>query len=155
MIKNNSEDNFFNEFDKNVFIKIGEAMMNESYNNNNINNNNNNNNKSLEEYKREYHLKLENDIKNFENEKIDIFNKIELLTISNKKLSDKIKNNELKLSNLNNKFIFFNASEIDIIKKELQHDNKYYNETFEKISNMYEEILKINDYIKKTKSYFV
>lgn len=151
MIKNNSEDDFFSEFDKNVFIKIGEAMVNESNNSIIINNNI----KSEEEYKREYNLKLENDIQNFENEKTDIFNKIELLTISNKNLSDKIKINELKLSNLNNKLFFLNFSEKNIIIKELYNDNRFYNETFEKISLMYEEILKIEEYIKKTKSYFV
>ena len=148
MIKNNSEESITDQIDPIVFIMIGQSM---------VNNSNNDglfliNKKTQEEYINEYHKKLDNDIKTFENDKIDIFNKIELLTISNKKVSDKIKENEVKLSKLNNQF--FSYRQIKKIQNEISQDYKYYNETFEKISNMYEEILKIEECIKKTKSYY-
>ena len=148
MIKNNSEESITDQIDPIVFIMIGQSR---------VNNSNNDglfliNKKTQEEYINEYHKKLDNDIKTFENDKIDIFNKIELLTISNKKVSDKIKENEVKLSKLNNQF--FSYRQIKKIQNEISQDYKYYNETFEKISNMYEEILKIEECIKKTKSYY-
>lgn len=149
MIKNNSEESITNQIDPIVFLMIAQSM---------VNNDNNAglfliNKKSQKDYINEYHKKLDNDIKTFENDKVDIFNKIELLTISNKQISDKIKENEVKLSKLNNNF-FFSFHQIKKLKYEILQDCNYYNETFEKISNMYEEILKIEECIKKTKSYY-
>ena len=40
---------------------------------------------------------------------------------------------------------------VNDVKKIIERDTKIYNETFEKITNMYEQIIKIEEDIKKTK----
>ena len=111
------------------------------------------NNKTIEEYKGDF-LKLDENIKSFENEKASILNKIEILTMSNKKISDKLRKYETELNDVNNKFSIFLNFKRAKIKKMIERDTKIYNETFEKVTNMYEQIIEIEESIKKTKSLY-
>ena len=114
-----------NEFDRSVFIKIGESMYN------NI----------------KCFLIDEEKEPTIETKKKELLDQIEYLTISNKKLSDKLKIKEIELHNLNDKFTIFdfftNKQKITKLKKEVEEENKIYNDTFDKITNMYEEIEQI------------
>ena len=89
MIKNIDEANFSTEFDSQVFIRIGQALCNYNKKDEDVFLNTN---KTIE------------DIKSFENEKLNILNTIEILSISNKKISDKIKFNERLLDKLKKVF---------------------------------------------------
>ena len=111
------------------------------------------NNKTIEEYKGDF-LKLDENIKSFENEKASILNKIEILTMSNKKISDTLRKYETELNDVNNKFSIFLNFKRAKIKKMIERDTKIYNETFEKVTNMYEQIIEIEESIKKTKSLY-
>jgi predicted nucleic acid-binding Zn-ribbon protein len=111
------------------------------------------NNKTIEEYKGDF-LKLDENIKSFENEKASILNKIEILTMSNKKISDTLRKYETELNDVNNKFSIFLNFKRSKIKKMIERDTKIYNETFEKVTNMYEQIIEIEEFIKKTKSLY-
>jgi|LakMenEpi03Aug12_release.lakeMendotaPanAssembly.Ray.scaffolds.fasta_scaffold596208_2 hypothetical protein len=122
----NSDKNDFlydNEFDISVFIRIGQSLC----------------------YQNQFYKDDENEI--FEIKKKELLDKIEYLTLSNKKLSDKIKLKENELHNLNNTFtildFFTNKQKIAKLKKEVEEENKIYNDTFDKITNMYEEIEQI------------
>ena len=113
------------------------------------------NTKTIEEYKRiEKFLNLD-ELKSFENEKASILNKIEILSTSNKKISDKLKEYECELDGLNNKFSIFLNFKRAKIKKMIDRDTKIYNETFEKVTNMYEQIIAIEESIKKNKSLYI
>ena len=139
MNKNTNVENFSTEFDISVFLRIGQSLCN-------------NNDCVYKDINLKF-LKLDETIKSFENEKVSILNKIEILSLSNKKISDILKKYESELNDydLNNKFsIFFNFKR-EKIKKIIERDTKIYNETFEKITNMYEQIIKIEEDIKKTK----
>ena len=123
-----------------------------------LSNNNDNfflkNTKTIEQYNRiDKFLNLD-ELKSFEKEKTDILNKIEILSTSNKKISDKLKEYECELDGLNNKFSIFLNFKRAKIKKMIDRDSKIYNETFEKVTNMYEQIIEIEEYIKKTKSLY-
>lgn len=113
-----------NEFDRSAFIKIGESLYND-----------------LDCYYKH------DDNEKFETKKKELLDQIEYLTLSNKKLSDKIKIKEIELHNLNNTFTIFdfftNKQKITKLKKEVEEENKIYNDTFDKITNMYEEIEQI------------
>ena len=111
------------------------------------------NNKTIEEYKGDF-LKLDENIKSFENEKASILNKIEILTMSNKKISDTLRKYETELNDVNNTFSIFLNFKRAKIKKMIERDTKIYNETFEKVTNMYEQIIEIEASIKKTKSLY-
>ena len=122
----NSDKNDFlydNEFDISVFIRIGQSLC----------------------YQNQFYKDDENEI--FEIKKKELLDKIEYLTLSNKKLSDKIKIKEIELHNLNKNFtildFFTNKQKISKLKKELQEENQIYNYTFDKITTMYDEIGKI------------
>jgi DNA repair exonuclease SbcCD nuclease subunit len=139
--KNTNVENFSTEFDISVFLRIGQSLCDNNdcvYKDNNL-----------------FFLKLDENIKSFENEKVSILNKIEILSLSNKKISDTLKKyeSELNESDLNNKFSIFLNFKREKIKKIIERDTKIYNETFEKITNMYEQIIKIEENIKKTKSF--
>ena len=112
-----------------------------------------NNNKTIEEYKGDF-LKLDENIKSFENEKASILNKIEILTMSNKKISDTLRKYETELNDVNNTFSIFLNFKRAKIKKMIERDTNIYNETFEKVTNMYEQIIEIEESIKKTKSLY-
>ena len=111
------------------------------------------NNKTIEEYKGDF-LKLDENIKSFENEKASILNKIEILTMSNKKISDTLRKYETELNDVNNTFSIFLNFKRAKIKKMIERDTNIYNETFEKVTNMYEQIIEIEESIKKTKSLY-
>ena len=128
-----------------------------------LSNNNDNfflkNTKTIEQYKRiDKFLNLD-ELKSFEKEKTDILNKIEILSTSNKKISDKLKEYECELDGLNNKFSIFLNFKRAKIKKMIERDTKIYNETFEKVTNMYEQIIaieeSIEESIKKNKSLYI
>lgn len=152
MMKTIHEENFSQEFDSQVFIRIGQALCNYNKKDEVIFLNTN---KTIEHDKSDSILKLDEDIKSFENEKLNILNEIEILSTSNKKISDKIKFNERLLDKLKNKFFILHIYEKDNIKYMIQKDTLIYNETFEKIANLYEEIIKIDDKIKKTKTFYI
>ena len=128
-----------------------------------LSNNNDNfflkNTKTIEQYKRiDKFLNLD-ELKSFEKEKASILNKIEILSTSNKKISDKLKEYECELDGLNNKFSIFLNFKRAKIKKMIDRDSKIYNETFEKVTNMYEQIIaieeSIEESIKKNKSLYI
>ena len=119
---NNDQDFLYdNEFDSSAFFKIGESM----YNNNDS-------------------FCKDDENETFETKKKELLVQIEYLTLSNKKLSDKIKLKENELYNSNKTFkildFFTNKQKIAKLKKEIEEENKIYTDTFEKITNMYEEI---------------
>jgi hypothetical protein len=141
--KNTNVENFSTEFDISVFLRIGQTLCDNNdcvYKDNNL-----------------FFLKLDEKMKSFENEKASILNKIEILSLSNKKISDTLKKYESELndSDLNNKFSIFLNFKREKIKKIIERDTKIYNETFEKITNMYEQIIKIEEDIKKTKMLYI
>jgi uridine kinase len=140
--KNTNVENFSTEFDISVFLRIGQSLCNNDCVYKDIN---------LK------FLKLDETIQSFENEKVSILNKIEILSLSNKKISDTLKKYESELndSDLNNKFSIFLNFKREKLKKIIERDTKIYNETFEKITNMYEQIIKIEEQIKKTKAFYI
>ena len=151
MIKNNSDNDLSLKIDSSVFLRIGQSLCKDndySFIDFPVNK------KTQEEYKRDYFLKLDEIIKSFENKKNDILNKINFLTIHNKNISDKIKLQEYELHVLQSKISFPWVLNKEKNKKLIQEDKKIYKETFEKITSLYEEIINLNEYIKKTKSYY-
>jgi hypothetical protein len=141
--KNTNVENFSTEFDISVFLRIGQSLCN-------------NNDCVYKDINLKF-LKLDETIQSFENEKVSILNKIEILYLSNKKISDTLKKYESELndSDLNNKFSIFLNFKREKIKKIIEIDTKIYNETFEKITNMYEQIIEIEESIKKTKMLYL
>jgi len=141
--KNTNVENFSTEFDISVFLRIGQSLCN-------------NNDCVYKDINLKF-LKLDETIQSFENEKVSILNKIEILSLSNKKISDTLKKYESELndSDLNNKFSIFLNFKREKIKKIIERDTKIYNETFEKITNMYEQIIEIEESIKKTKMLYL
>ena len=112
-----------NEFDASVFIRIGQSLCDQ-----------------IQIYKDDENEK-------FETKKKELLEQIKYLTLSNKQLSDKIKLKENELYDLNNTFtilnFFTNKQKIAKLKKEIEEENRMYNETFDNITNMYEEIEQI------------
>lgn len=151
MIKNNSDNDLSLKIDSSVFLRIGQSLCKDNdYSFIDVSLNT----KTQEEYKRDYFLKLDEIIKSFENKKNDILNDISFLTIHNKKISDKIKLQEYELHVLQSKISFPWVLNKEKNKKLIQEDKKIYKETFEKITSLHEEIINLNEYIKKTKSYY-
>ncbi len=71
------------------------------------------------------------------------------MSLLNKKLSDSIKENEIKLQELSNmKFLFFSKSNKQNLQKILENDTKLYNENFAKISDLYEQLIEITEQLK-------
>ncbi len=141
MNKNTNVENFSTEFDISVFLRIGQSLCNNDCVYKDIN---------LK------FIKLDENIKSFENEKVSILNKIEILSLSNKKISDTLKKYESELNDSDsNKFSIFLNFKREKIKKIIERDTKIYNETFEKITNMYEQIIQIEESIKKTKMLYI
>ena len=122
---NSDKDDFLydNQFDISVFIRIGQSLC----------------------YQNQFYKDNENET--FEIKKKELLDQIKYLTLSNKQLSDKIKLKENQLHNLNNTFtildFFTNKQKIAKLKKEIEEEIKIYNETFDNITNMYEEIEQI------------
>jgi hypothetical protein len=151
MIKNNSDNNLSLKIDSSVFLRIGQSMCKD---NNYYFIDVSLNIKTQEEYKRDYFLKLDEAIKSFEDQKNDILNKINFLTITNKKTSDKIKLQEYELAFLEKKLSFPWVLNKENFKNAIQNNKNLYKETFEKITNLHEQIINLNEYIKKNKSYY-
>jgi hypothetical protein len=151
MIKNNSDNDLSLKIDSSVFLRIGQSMCED---NNYYFIDVSLNIKTQEQYKRDYFLKLDESIKSFEDQKNDILNKINFLTITNKKTSDKIKLQEYELAFLEKKLSFPWVLNKENFKNSIQNNKNLYKETFEKITNLHEQIINLNEYIKKTKSYY-
>ena len=134
------DNDFDNEFDRSVFLRIGQSLCDDICYCIDHDDFLFNKKESLCEEK-----------KIFEMQKSEILNQIEYLTISNKKLSDKIKSNEDKLRIIDAKFSILGFMNKNKIKKTIDDDGKLYNETFDKITNMYEEIVTIDESIKNLK----
>jgi len=144
-----SNEDFLNSIDTNVFTNLisDNNIINESQ----IAEINKKIIKSLDEYKREYQEKLEKDICEFEeykNEKTEELNNlIEISTY----LTAKIKENERLLEIEKTKFKLFSSERK--LNKIIEEDMKIYTTMFAKISSLHEDILNINKWIDKTKSF--
>jgi len=127
------------EFDRSVFLRIGQSLCRgDCYCRD-------------DDFLLNKKESLYEEKKIFEIQKSEILNQIEYLTISNKKLSDKIKSNEDKLHSIETNFSILGFINKNKIKKTIEDDSKLYNETFDKITNMYEEIVTIDEFIKNLK----
>ncbi len=135
--------------DKNIFFKLGNHL----YNNKNYEINYetlNKNKKTYDEYKQNYIDKLNNHNKFLKDLKQELTIKINELTLKNKNISDEIKFEQNKL---NNKSFFNNLFNKDNILQKVNDNNNYYNLNFETITELYEEIVNIDQYIKKNNYY--
>ena len=141
MITPSSSNEDLNEFDGRVFIMIGQSLSNESEESNNIIKSLN---KTQENYQREY-------IANFEAEKIEKSKELENLIEISSKLTSKIKENERLLEIEKTKFKLFSSERK--LNKIIEEDMKIYTTMFAKISSLHEDILNINKWIDKTKSF--
>ena len=144
-----SNEDFLNSIDTNVFTNL--INNNDIINETQIAEINKKIIKSLDEYKREYQEKLEKDICEFEeykNEKTEELNNlIEISTY----LTAKIKENERLLEIEKTKFKLFSSERK--LNKIIEEDMKIYTTMFAKISSLHEDILNINKWIDKTKSF--
>lgn len=116
--------------------------------------------KTYEENKNEFIAKLDAKIDAFSNLKSNTINNINSLTLENKLLSDNIKLFESKINDETNKNIFIHFLQINKIKKkkeclqnQLDKEREMYNLNFIKISEMHEELLKLNYCLKSTNNY--
>jgi len=119
-----------------VFLMVGNSLLQESIN--------------QSEIKLDYNINenLEYEIIELEKQKTQILEQIEILSLSNKKLSDKIKENEVNLTKLNkNKFSFFSYSNKQNLYKVITDDQKAYDKTFETLSELYEELIQLTNKI--------
>lgn len=135
--------------DKIIFFKLGNHL----YNNKNYEINYevlNKNKKTYDEYKQNYIDKLNNQNKFLKDLKQELTIKINELTLKNKNISDEIKFEQNKL---NNKSFFNNLFKKDNILQKVNDYNNYYNLNFETITELYEEIINIDEYIKKNNYY--
>jgi hypothetical protein len=107
--------------------------------------------KSLHEYKREYQEKLEKDIYEFEEYKKEKTEELNNLIEISTHLTVKIKENERLLEIEKIKFKLFSSERK--LNKIIEEDMKIYNTMFAKISSLHEDILNINKWIDKTKSF--
>jgi len=144
-----SNEDFLNSIDTNVFTNL--------INNNDIINElqiaeiNKKIIKSLDEYKREYQEKLEKDICEFEEYKKEKTEELNNLIEISTQLTAKIKENERLLEIEKTKFKLFSSERK--LNKIIEEDMKIYNTMFAKISSLHEDILNINKWIDKTKSF--
>ena len=150
MITPSSSNDNLNEFDARVFIMIGQSLSNSEETEESVSIIQSLK-KSQEDYQREYIQKLYQDIADFEAEKkeknLELNNLIEIST----KLTFKIKENEAQLKKEKEKFKLFSSERK--LSKIIEEDTKIYKEIFAKISNLHEDILNIDKWIVKTKSF--
>ena len=150
MITPSSSNDNLNEFDARVFIMIGQSLSNSEETEESVSIIQSLK-KSQEDYQREYIQKLYQDIADFEAEKkeknLELNNLIEIST----KLTFKIKENEAQLKKEKEKFKLFSSERK--LSKIIEEDMKIYKEIFAKISNLHEDILNIDKWIVKTKSF--
>ena len=154
MITPSSSNDNLNEFDARVFIMIGQSLSVSDSNSEETEESVSiiqSLKKSQEDYQREYIQKLYQDIADFEAEKkeknLELNNLIEIST----KLTSKIKENENNLKKEKEKFKLFSSERK--LSKIIEEDMKIYKEIFAKISNLHEDILNIDKWIVKTKSF--
>ncbi len=102
----------------------------------------------------EIFVNFEEDKKKLEIKKNEILKQIEILTESNKKLSDKIKQSEIQLKKKSSFLSLLSKTSSDKYK-DFTTNQRVYNETFEKISELYEEIIEINDELKKIENNYI
>lgn len=134
--------------DKNIFFKLGNHL----YNNKNYEINYEifeKDKKTYDEYKKNYIDKLNNQNKFLKNLKQELTIKINELTLKNKNISDEIKSEQNKLKNKS----FYGYFKKDNILQKVNDNNNYYNLNFETITELYEEIINIDEYIKKNNYY--
>ena len=144
-----SNEDFLNSVDTNIFTNL--INNNNSINEEQILEINKKIIKSLDEYKREYIEKLEKDICDFEEYKIEKTDELNNLIEVSTQLTSKIKENERLLEIEKSKFKLFSSEKK--LNKIIAEDMKIYNELFTKISALHEDILNINKWIDKTKSF--
>ncbi len=144
-----SNEDFLNSIDTNVFTNLisDNNIINESQ----IAEINKKIIKSLDEYKREYQEKLEKDIWEFEEYKKEKTDEINNLIEISTQLTTKIKENERLLEIEKTKFKLFSSERK--LNKIIEEDMKIYTTMFAKISSLHEDILNINKWIDKTKSF--
>jgi len=144
-----SNEDFLNSIDTNVFTNL--INNNDTINELQIAEINKKIIKSLDEYKREYQEKLEKDIWEFEEYKKEKTEELNNLIEISTQLTAKIKENERLLEIEKTKFKLFSSERK--LNKIIEEDMKIYNTMFAKISSLHEDILNINKWIDKTKSF--
>lgn len=144
-----SNEDFLNSIDTNVFTNL--ISDNNIINEVQIAEINKKIIKSLDEYKREYQEKLEKDIWEFEEYKREKSEELNNLIEISTQLTAKIKENERLLEKEKTKFKLFSSERK--LNKIIEEDMKIYTTMFAKISSLHEDILNINKWIDKTKSF--
>ncbi len=144
-----SNEDFLNSIDTNVFTNL--INNNDTINEIQIAEINKKIIKSLDEYKREYQEKLKKDICEFEEYKKEKSEELNNLIEISTQLTAKIKENERLLEIEKTKFKLFSSERK--LNKIIEEDMKIYNTMFAKISSLHEDILNINKWIDKTKSF--
>ena len=94
---------------------------------------------------------MEKDICDFEEYKIEKTDELNNLIEVSTQLTSKIKENERLLEIEKSKFKLFSSEKK--LNKIIVEDMKIYNDFFAKISNLHEDLLNINKWISKTKSF--
>ena len=94
---------------------------------------------------------MEKDICDFEEYKIEKTDELNNLIEVSTQLTTKIKENERLLEIEKSKFKLFSSEKK--LNKIIVEDMKIYNDFFAKISNLHEDLLNINKWISKTKSF--
>jgi hypothetical protein len=145
-----SNEDFLNGLDIDVFSKIINDKS-VSFSETQINEINKKITKSLEDYQREYKIKLETDIYEFEEYKKEKTEELNNLIEISTNLTAKIKENEKLLEIEKTKFKIFSSERK--LNKIIEEDMKIYTTMFAKISSLHEDILNINKWIDKTKSF--
>ena len=144
-----SNEDFLNSIDTNIFTNL--INNNDTINEVQIAEINKKIIKSLDEYKREYQEKLEKDICEFEEYKKEKSEELNNLIEISTQLTAKIKENERLLEIEKTKFKLFSSERK--LNKIIEEDMKIYTTMFAKISSLHEDILNINKWIYKTKSF--
>jgi hypothetical protein len=144
-----SNEDFLNSIDTNVFTNL--INNNDTINELQIAEINKKIIKSLDEYKREYQEKLEKDIWEFEEYKKEKTEELNNLIEISTQLTAKIKENERLLEIEKTNFKLFSSERK--LNKIIEEDMKIYTTMFAKISSLHEDILNINKWIDKTKSF--
>jgi DNA anti-recombination protein RmuC len=144
-----SNEDFLNSVDTNVFTNL--INNNDTINELQIAEINKKIIKSLDEYKREYQEKLEKDICEFEEYKKEKTEELNNLIEISTQLTAKIKENQRLLEIEKTKFKLFSSERK--LKNIIEEDMKIYTTMFAKISSLLEDILNINKWIDKTKSF--
>jgi hypothetical protein len=144
-----SNEDFLNSVDTNVFTNL--INNNDTINELQIAEINKKIIKSLDEYKREYQEKLEKDICEFEEYKKEKTEELNNLIEISTQLTAKIKENQRLLEIEKTKFKLFSSERK--LKNIIEEDMKIYTTMFAKISSLHEDILNINKWIDKTKSF--